>query len=659
VAVLLVVLIFGFSVLAAVPVALLWRSRVARLVMLGISAFGVLVVGFQVLGCLAALTGAPLVTRGGALIASGVPCAVAWWARHRLRARLATPPPAPPAGSRLSLALAALAVGGFLACAVASGLSAPPRGWDVLSYHLPRAVSWLHHGDLGPHGSTGAFYPGNAELPILTLLFAGSDRLVPLLQLPFALLGGAALFGLARTIGASIRSAALATLVLLASPIVFFQSAIAKDDVVVTALVLSGALFLARSLHATLGVRERTREVAAAGFALGLALGTKYSILPYVLGSVPIVLFVHYRGTRGVPEPDSRAAWRSVGVFVIAAAVPSVFWFARNAVLAGNPIEPLPIGLGRWVTWEGLGSQLQFIPRPSLWWFFPWIDRQLVAGYNGAAGYGAGFATFLVPGLFLCLRSVRRGRAAGERLALLLAIAVGVAAWWFGKHHLPRLLLPVVALACAPVALAFDAVTPRARRALVVLLSVALVFSAVETLRIVFAGRDITWSYRAGVDHREFYRMPDLIYELPAGTRILILEPSADDIYKTYRYPLVGDLPGNDVVMEDDVGVELSLSERGAVLGHIDLHGQRVDYIFMRVQTHRRPQSTWFDSYPHLYEKAWDSLEPGYPWYREAYAIDEDGKIVGPALVATQMYRVLPRPNGVGWEGAPQEPPTH
>ena len=658
--VLSVVLIFGFCLGAAVPIATLWRSLTARLVMLGIASFGILVIAFQILGCLAATVGAPLVTRGGALLASGVVCAIAWGVRLARRSQPVgtTRPAALRARTRVWLALAVIVAAGFLVCAAVSGLSAPPRGWDVLTYHLPRAVSWLHHGDLGAYGSTGAFYPGNAELPILSLFFSGSDRLVPLVQLPFVLLGAVALFGLARAIGASIRSAALATLVLLLSPIVFFQSAIAKDDVVATALVMSGALFLVRSLRAGVGGRERVREVAAAGFALGLALGTKYSILPYVLGSVPLVFLVHRMGA----HDGSRAAWRSAGVFVAAAAVPSAFWFARNAILTGNPIEPLPLGLGQWATWEGLGSQLQFISRPAFWWFFPWIDRQLVAGYNGAAGYGAAFAVFFVPGLLLCLRAIwrgrsgERGRAGHGRLALLLAIAIGVAGWWFGKHHLPRLLLPVVALTCAPIALVFDAVTRGARRVLIVLLAFALAFSAAETLRIAFLGRDITWTYQGGVDHREFYRMPGLVYDLPAGTRILLLKPSADDIYKTYRYPLAGGLPGNDVAMEDDVGVGLNLSERGAVLGHIDLHAHGIDYIFTRIQSHRQ-HTTWFDAYPNLYEKVVDLVEPGYPWYREAYSIGEDGEILGRAFVITKMYRVLPRPNGIGWEGAPPQPP--
>lgn len=631
----------------------------------------------QVLGILAAATRAPLVRASGLLVVSAILCALAWAVRWRVRrgssrggpsaaaeraADAATAGASRPSRRRAVQIVVATAVVGFLACAAASGLSAPPRGWDVLSYHLPRTASWLLHGDLGPYGSVGAFYPGNAELPILSLLFAGSDRLVPLVQVPFALLAALALYGLARALGATSRSAALAVLALLLSPIVFFHATIAKDDLVVAALVLSGSLFLVRSLRDGLASKTRLREVGAAGFALGLALGTKYSILPYVVGSMPLVLLVHYLRYRedrfGAVRPGALTGGRSAGarravfVFVVAVAVPSVFWFARNIAVAGNPVEPVPLGLREWAMWEGLGPhlQLQFIPRPGLWWFFPWIDRQLVAGYNGSAGYGAAFGAFFAPGLALCVQRVLARRRAPrfrlERIAILLSIALGAAAWWFGKHHLPRLLLPILALACAPVALVFDAVTERVRTILSALLAAALLFSAAETLRVVFQGRDITWAHQGGVDRREFYRMPDLIYELPVGTRILLLKPSADDLYRTYRYPLAGNVPGNDVVMEDDVGIEIALDKRGAVLGHLDLHRRGIEYVFMRVQSFRR-HTTWFDAYPSLYEKVVDTAEPGYRWYREAYAVDEAGEVLGRALVITKMYRVLPRPPGL------------
>jgi 4-amino-4-deoxy-L-arabinose transferase-like glycosyltransferase len=119
----------------------------------------------------------------------------------------------------------------------------------VLTYHLPRAVSWLQHGNLGAYGPEAAFYPGNAELLILMGLFTGTDRLAPLIQAPFLALAGLALFALARTIGARRWSAAIASIVFVASPMAFFHSTVAKNDLIVAALVLSGVLFLLRSLE--------------------------------------------------------------------------------------------------------------------------------------------------------------------------------------------------------------------------------------------------------------------------------------------------------------------------------------------------------------------------------------------------------------------------
>ena len=55
-------------------------------------------------------------------------------------------------------------------------------------------------------------------------------------------------------------------------------------------------------------------------------------------------------------------------------------------------------------------------------------------------------------------------------------------------------------------------------------------------------------------------------------------------------------------------------------------------------------------------QKVVDTIEPGYPWYREAYSVDKDGAILGRALVVTKMYRVLPRPRGIGEEPAAPVP---
>ena len=642
-----VVISFFFFAGAAAAVAQSWHERPARLTAFGVGVFGSLVLTYHILGALALATHHPFVRPWNVVLVSALLCAAAWVIRRRAtRGTGATGGRAASTGPAVAAAI--VIVGGFLACAAVSGLSAPPRGWDILAYHLPRTLAWLQHGDLSAYGSTGAFYPANAGLPILSILFSGSDRLVPIIQLPFAFLAGVALFGLARELGATARSAALAVLVLLVSPIVFFHATIAKDDLVVTAMVLSGALFLVRSLRGGLRSGVRLREVAVSGFALGLALGTKYSILPYAAASMPLLVFLHAVWA----EPDSGASrWRGVsamlGVFALAIAVPSAFWYVRNALATGNPLAPLSQGVRAWIASPGIRKELQFVASPAHWWAFPWTDRQLVAGYNGAAGYGAAFAVFLVPGLALAVRgavSVRLCRRTRARLtAVLLSIALAVAGWWFGKYHLPRLLLPAVGLACAPLALVFDVGTRRVRVAFVVLLACALVFSATETLRVTFAGDDITWSYRGGVDRREFYRMPGLVHSFPTGTKILLLRPSRDAFYETYRYPLAGDLPGNEVVMEDDVGIGTNLSELGARAGHGDLVDREIEYVFMRTLRVER-YTTWFDDHPDLYEKVLDTTEPGYQWYRRIYTASQTGETLELANVVTKMYRVLPGP---------------
>ena len=630
---------------AAVPPARRWPTRSGELVAFGVFTFGGLVISFQLLGVIAAVTGRDAVGAPGACAVAAALCLAMWLspvrtgrsphdAEHPKQSLAYSTPRASQVWGALSLA----ACVAFFAVAVLSAVSAPPRGWDVLTYHLPRAVSWLQHGDLGAYGSTGAFYPGNAEIPLLSILFTGSDVLAPLIQLPFAALAGAAVYGIAREIGATSRSAAIAAAVFLFAPIVFFQTTLAKDDLVVTALVLAGALFLTKAVAPTHRSGTR-RNVAAAGFALGLALGTKYSILPLVLASVPVALVAlaleGYGGKRWATLAGS------LGVLVVAILVPSAFWFIRNAVAAGNPIAPLSLSPGAWIGTAGLTQQFQFVPDLSSWWVYPWLDKHVNASYSGSAGFGAAFATLFLPGIVTSILVARSNGALRRVLVLAAMIVLGVLSWWFGKHHLPRFLLPVMGLACAPMALVFDAVSGRARVALLAVTVLAMTLSAAQTVRIVFREDSITWSHRGGVDRAEFYRMPALIYELPPGTRILLLSPTEQDYHQTFRYPLAGTLPGNDVVMEDDVG--LSLGRQSAEQVHEDLRSAGIEYVFLRT-VGLKPFTTWFDDNPAVYHRIHDEVEWSYPWYRESFAYTPSGEYLGPGTIITKIYAVLPAP---------------
>ncbi len=647
---------------AGIPAALLWRSRPARLAALGVAWFWGLSIVFQALGGLASGTGGRTLTAGNMLLGSAVVCAASWgvrrlvmgaWLGHEGATLREWFPSVRTAGGRSSLVPLAVALGAgslFLVCASASALSAPPRGWDVLSYHLPRAASWLLHGGFDAYGGTGAFYPGNAEFLLLSALFTGSDRLAPLTQLPFTGLAAAAIYGLARLLGASRRTAAVPVAVLILSPMLFFQTTIAKDDLVVTALVLAAGFFGLRSLPDGRRSAAEVRDVAAAGLALGLAMGTKYSILPFAALSVPIFFVLHLAASplEGVAS-RLRSAASAVGVLLVGMAVPSAFWFVRNVIATGNTVAPLPTTLGEWTGSVDLKQQAYFVPSERAWLVFPWLDRHIGSTYSGSAGYGASFGALFLPALIVCAARMfnrRNTRTLRIRLFGFFALtAACVVAWWMGSHHLPRFLWPAAALAAAGTGVLFRSVTPGARRVLAAVLAVGLVFSCAETLRVTFREDDITWSYRGGVSREEFYQIPNAIYRLPQGTRILLVKKTGHDFYQTYRYPLVGRVPGNDVVMEADIGMEIDVGRDGALAVYPKLQANGVDYVFMRFFG-KRANTTSFDDYPSLYPKLIDTVQMSYPWYKESFAVSPNGTYLGPGFVTTKLYRVAQRSGG-------------
>jgi hypothetical protein len=189
----------------------------------------------------------------------------------------------------------------------------------------------------------------------------------------------------------------------------------------------------------------------------------------------------------------------------------------------------------------------------------------------------------------------------------------------------------MVALACAPLALVLETVKRRARIVLLFLVVVALAFSAAETMRIVYRDGDLTWSDLGGVERKEFYRVPDVIEKLPAGTKIMLLRVFDEEFYfGTFRYPLVGRLPGNDVVMETDIEFQVSLADMEPAAAHHLLVEAGVDYVFIRVFLHE-PFTTWFDEHPDLYEPVYKNLEEAYDWYH----VPEGSRVM------TRIYRVV------------------
>jgi hypothetical protein len=330
--------------------------------------------------------------------------------------------------------------------------------------------------------------------------------------------------------------------------------------------------------------------------------------------------------------------------------------------MTGNPLAPVLVEVGGWTVFEGFDvastfgeQQLTYVPRPVWWWIFPWIDGTFSAGgtgeeaafigtYSSSVGFGALFATFVIPAAAVLVRRAVKTQADGvDRRApmLLVLLVLGVATWWFGGFHLPRYLWPVLGVLYAPMALLFDGTGGRARAALVGVFIVAALASSLETLRIIHADDHLVSSRLPwGTTKREHYHMPQLLYELPQGTKILLLNVPGVSVFHTFRYPVVGGLPGNEVVMMGDVGVETDLTSDGPVLGHASLIREDIDYLFLRTLA-LPPGSIVFDRYPTLYGKVLDTVEEPYEWYREGYlpTPGEGFDVRAPAV--TKIYRVL------------------
>lgn len=186
-----------------------------------------------------------------------------------------------PRPQRLLVLYVGLAFGGSLLLALA-----PPLGWDSLFYHLTGPKWYLEAGRLAPLpvDLPHLHYPSLAEMLFLWEMRLGGERAAVLVHWGYGLLLAATVAGLAwRHVG---REAAMWALALFASmPMVVALASWAYTD-----LALAAHLVLA--LWALLLWRERPAwgTLALGGLFAGMALATKYTAAPGVLGLGAVLL---------------------------------------------------------------------------------------------------------------------------------------------------------------------------------------------------------------------------------------------------------------------------------------------------------------------------------------------------------------------------------
>lgn len=329
--------------------------------------------------------------------------------------------------------------------------------FDDTYYHLTAVATWHRSGDLrmvklAMGDSSTTFYPIVAEICAWVFLapFRDSDVAARWAQLPFALASLAAAAAVARRLGISRRAAGVAALLYAAVPEFFPELALTAGNdhtaAFFTLAAVDGALELGR--------RPRPGAAVYAGIALGLLAGTKYLALFYaaVLAGVAIVSLLANR-----PRPSFKALAGLVGLAGAVALAAGGYTYLRNAVTAGNPLFPAPIGLLGLPGWESatLASR-------RLWAEFA-ID---VPSFLTARPdlFGPLFPFTLLPAALLApFVALGRGASWGRRIETAVVLALPVVfflefRYLMHDHRAARYIFPAIALA----AVAFVWLTERA-----------------------------------------------------------------------------------------------------------------------------------------------------------------------------------------------------
>jgi hypothetical protein len=227
--------------------------------------------------------------------------------------------------------------------------------FDSLWYHMPFAADMVQsHSVTGLHYTetvfTNWFYPQNSELLHATgILLTQRDTLSLFVNFGFLAMSFLAAWCIGRPYGRGHLTVVAAAIVLECHTLVVREPGAAKNDLMAAALLLAAVAIL---VNAWVAHRARSSELAdsddeagsslpvgwalaAAGLAVGLAVGTKSTAVAMAFALTVAVLFLAPAGRR----------WAAAGWWFVPALLGGGYWYLRNLIVAGNPL-PQATGLG-------------------------------------------------------------------------------------------------------------------------------------------------------------------------------------------------------------------------------------------------------------------------------------------------------------------------
>ncbi|MBU1361816.1 MAG: glycosyltransferase family 39 protein [Gammaproteobacteria bacterium] len=327
---------------------------------------GLFICLFQALGIVGALK-APAVLAAVALGALAALLQWPAWRRSWLAWRVRTADDGPSAwgwADRIALVVLAL-----IALPALFAPLAPPAAFDELMYHLPYARQVAQSGSLGVYEWLRyPWFPYNYNLLYAGALLVGDDVLPHFLGALAGWLSAAIVYRLA-VLHTNRLTALMGAAIWIA--LGDYNSALIDMGVALFVLAACAALWWWREAPKD----QSARWLALAAFFLGVAAGSKYQALIFL----PLVAVFVIRHER---RPG---AW---AIALLCFLLPSLYWYARNAITTGDPFNPIGASVFGFTNWTAADYKEQLydvrihaaLPSPLLWAvllapFSPWVRR--------------------------------------------------------------------------------------------------------------------------------------------------------------------------------------------------------------------------------------------------------------------------------------------
>ncbi|HEY2477302.1 MAG TPA: hypothetical protein VGI17_01070 [Solirubrobacterales bacterium] len=306
-----------------------WRGAPARLVEV-VVAVGLLTVLSEILGTFGLLYAGTLLL--AAALAAGAARFVPVGYGGGQTARGADPGLWP---SLVAIAVIAIVVFQW-AVTTKHALDAGIFNFDSLWYHMPFSADIVQsHSTTGMHHietvNVNWFYPQNSELlHAVGFLLIGRDTLSLFINFGWLAVAFLAAYCVGRPYGRGVPAVLAAAILVGCHTLVVREPGAAKNDLMAAGLLLAGIAILVEAWNSQPEDRRALYgwPLAAAGLAVGLAAGTKVTVLA-LAGALSVLVLV---------LAPSRKRRKAAGWWFVPALIGGGYWYLRNLIDVGNPL---------------------------------------------------------------------------------------------------------------------------------------------------------------------------------------------------------------------------------------------------------------------------------------------------------------------------------